>query len=67
MTLEPADALPVGHYAIGVLPDGELVDVYCASPSLLLNVATGLPVVSLLGWRRQKEPYGPQEPTEGSF
>jgi hypothetical protein len=63
MTLEPADALPIGHYAVGVSSEGETVDIYRASLSLLVDVATGLPVVSLMGWHRRLKPEGRPEPT----
>jgi hypothetical protein len=53
VTVLPLDMLPVGFYAVGVLtPHGEEIDIYRASPALVLNVATGLPVASLFGWRR---------------
>jgi hypothetical protein len=61
MTSVSPETLPVGYYAVGLLVSGEEIDIYRASASEILNVATGLPVASLLGWRRRLKPEGPQK------
>jgi hypothetical protein len=53
---ESLETLPIGHYAVGLAEDGHEVDIYRVSGSEIWNVATGLPVASLLFWRREDGP-----------
>jgi hypothetical protein len=57
-----ASDLPVGHYAVGVLADGEEVDIYRASATLLMNVATGQ-LVTVTAWHKpDKKTKTPSRP-----
>lgn len=44
MSWQALDSLRVGHYGVGLLADGEEVDIYRSSETCIWNVANGLPV-----------------------
>jgi hypothetical protein len=46
----PMTELPIGHYAVGQVRDGEEADIYRASPAAILNCATGQSVM-VTAWR----------------
>jgi hypothetical protein len=48
---KPISTLPLGHYAVGLLDDGQQADIYCAAPGMLLNAASGAVLVSVRYWR----------------
>jgi hypothetical protein len=47
---KPISTLPLGHYAVGLLDDGQ-ADIYCAAPGILLNAASGAVLARVRFWR----------------
>jgi hypothetical protein len=48
---KPISTLPLGHYAVGLLDDGQQADIYRAAPGQLLDAASGVVLARVRCWR----------------